>query len=97
MIELLITMFSFFSKSKLSNLLVLALLIALAFLRFFSFQESVEFNSDFGRDSLFAMRILTEKPTKGDWLHLQNQKFTLEFFKVLLFDNHLYRIDIKIV
>ena len=63
MIELLITMFSFFSKSKLSNLLVLALLIALAFLRFFSFQESVEFNSDFGRDSLFAMRILTEKPT----------------------------------
>lgn len=54
-------MSTFFSKSK--NILFLVLLIIGGLLRFFNFQESVEFNSDFGRDSLFAMRILTEKPT----------------------------------
>jgi hypothetical protein len=56
-------MSSFFSKLKLHNILILSLLVIGAFLRLFDFQESVEFNSDFGRDSLFAMRILTEKPT----------------------------------
>ena len=53
----------FFAKLKFHSVLVFGLLISVALLRLFAFQDSIQFDSDFGRDSLFAMRILTEKPT----------------------------------
>lgn len=42
--------------------LVLLLLLCTFFLRVFNFSQ-IQFDSDFGRDSLFAWRILHEKPT----------------------------------
>lgn len=51
------------TQFKFGNLLLVGLLVLLTLVRVFAFQDSVQFDSDFGRDSLFAMRILTEKPT----------------------------------
>ena len=53
----------FLDRIKTPSFLFFSLLIVGFLLRSYAFQQNIEFNSDFGRDSLFAMRILEEKPT----------------------------------
>lgn len=50
-------------QTKILSMMVPFLLMLVAVFRVYNFEQSIQFDSDFGRDTLFAVRILTEKPT----------------------------------